>query len=161
MSSLSRVSARCRSPRRAPPPPGRRRDAEHGPAVGSELGDGRREGGRLARARRPDHEHEVVVAGDRTGDLSLGGVQLDIAARPAAGWSAAVVGEPPVGPGDQRVLLVDDRLGRQGTIDDRLGDRAPVPAEQRARWHRPGQLDAPSSTVSSTTRSIHATSRRR
>ena len=104
---------------------GRGGDAEHGPAVGAELGDGRGEGGGLAGAGRADDEHEIGVPATAPA-ASAWAAFSSMRLRVAGGWFVgAVVGEATVGPGDEGGFLVEDRLGGERPVDGRFGDGRP------------------------------------
>ncbi len=120
----------------------RRGDAEHGSPISAQLGDGRSEGGGLAGAGRADDEHDVGRAGDSGRGFGLGGVEVQSAASHGLRFVDAVVGQTTVDPVDQRRLLVEDRLGRERTVDDRFADWATVLAQQRIGLDRLGDVDA-------------------
>ena len=57
------------------------------------------------------------------------------------GVVTAAVDEATVGPAEQVGFLVEDGLGGERPIDRRLGDRSPVPAQQRTGRHGAGHVD--------------------
>ena len=126
MSSLSSVSATSPVSSDEHLGRGRRRgDTEHGPPVGAELGDGRREGGGLAGAGRADDEHDVGVPATAAAPSAWAGFRSSPLRVTACRFVDAVVGEPTVDPVDQCRFLVEDRLCGERTVDDRLGDGRP------------------------------------
>ena len=120
---------------------GRGSHTEHRPSIGPQLLDGRRHRRRLARPRRPHHQHQLPGAGHRPGRLhlrlgqvadGLGVIEGDV---PSAG------GQPALGPDDQPLLLGQDVGRGQRPVCHRLGDGAAVPAHGDAGGNRRGQLD--------------------
>ena len=89
-----------------------------------------------------DDEDEIGVAGDGARGVGLGQGHVDVAAVDGGGIVGAVVFEAAVGPLDERPLLVEDRLGGQRTVDDRLGDRSTVASQECAGRDRLGDVDA-------------------
>ncbi len=121
---------------------GRRCDAEDRSTLRSELRDGWPECGGLAGAGWSDDQHELRVASDSGGGFGLGDVQVDIAAVDRC-WIDQVVGRDPARcPFEECQLLVEDRLGGEGSIGGGLGDGPAVSAEERVGWDRLGDVDA-------------------
>jgi len=119
----------------------RRGDTEHDTTVGAELLDGRGESCRLAGPGGADDEHDVGVTGHLRGGLSLSGVEHDPAALDCCRRAGCFVGEAAVGPADQPLLFVEDRLSGKRTLGRRLAHWPSVTAQQRTWRDRRRDVD--------------------
>ncbi len=116
-------------------------DSEHGPTIGAELIDGGGEGGGLAGAGRSDDEDDVGMPRCRGRRVGLPDTQCPLGAVGGVGVVGAVVDEAPVDPVDEGGFLVEDRLGRERTVDGRLSHGSAIAAQECTSRHRVGHVN--------------------
>ena len=91
-----------------------------GSSVGTKLDDGGSDGGGLAGAGGADDEDELLVAGDAGGGVGLGDVEVDCRSGRSLRVRRRRRRRGALGPVEEVVLLVEDRLRGQRPVDGRL-----------------------------------------